>query len=141
MSKINNEIYAKVVLEEGTSEEYELIIPISVQEFMILQNKIKGKDMRIKEVVTNCYISTQKLLKKEDNVIAFCLQLQNLIQDLNMLSNREEVQALTECVTSDIVFAAIFVSSSISFTFVSNFELMYFISSTLISLSFISSST
>ena len=102
MSKFNPTIQAKVVLEEGTSEEYELIIPISVQEFMILQNKIKGKDMRIKEVVTNCYISTQKLLKKEDNVIAFCLQLQNLIQDLNMLSNKEEVQALTECVTSDI---------------------------------------
>lgn len=65
MSKFNPTIQAKVVLEEGTSEEYELIIPISVQEFMILQNKIKGKDMRIKEVVTNCYISTQKLLKKK----------------------------------------------------------------------------
>ena len=71
MPKINNEIYAKVVLEEGTSEEYELIIPISVQEFMILQNKIKGKDMRIKEVVTNCYISTQKLLKKEEKTVVF----------------------------------------------------------------------
>ena len=41
MSKFNPTIQAKVVLEEGTSEEYELIIPISVQEFMILQNKIK----------------------------------------------------------------------------------------------------
>ena len=102
MSKWNQTIQAKVVLEEGTSEEYELIIPISLQEFMIFQNKIKGKDIRIKKIVTNCDISTQKLLKKEDNVMAFCLQLQNLIQDLNILSNKEEVQALTECVTSDI---------------------------------------
>ena len=31
MSKWNQTIQAKVVLEEGTSEEYELIIPISLQ--------------------------------------------------------------------------------------------------------------
>lgn len=103
MSKFNNEIYAKVTLEEeGTGIEEELMIPISTQEFMLLQNKIKGKNMRIQKVVTNCDISTQKLQKKEDNVMAFCLQLQNLIQDLNILSNKEEVQALTECVTSNI---------------------------------------
>lgn len=110
MSTFKQEIQIKVVLkEEGTGIEEELMIPISRQEFMLLQNKIKGKDIRINEVITNCDISTQKLLKKEDNVMTFILKIQALIQDLNILSNKEEVQAITECVTSDIEEVVTFV--------------------------------
>ena len=103
MSKIDNEIYAKVTLEEeGTGIEEVILIPISAKDYFEVRDKLQGKNMKIKEIYTNCDISIQKLLKKEDNVMTFSLKLQALMQDLNILSNKEEVQAITECVTSEI---------------------------------------
>ena len=110
MAKLKQEIQAKVLLkEEGMQKEYEIVIPTEKTTYLMLAEQVKGKDMRINEVITNCDISIQKLLKEENNVMTFILKLQALIQDLNILSNKEEVQAITECVTSDIEEVVTFV--------------------------------
>lgn len=103
MSKINNEIYAKVTLEEeGTGIEEVIFIPISPKDYFEVSDKLQGKNMKVKEIYTNCDISTESLQKKYVEGLEFCFQLQQLIQDLNMLSNKAEIQALIESFTADI---------------------------------------
>ena len=103
MSKINNEIYAKVTLEEeGTGIEEVIFIPISPKDYFEVSDKLQGKNMKVKEIYTNCDISTESLQKKYVEGLEFCFQLQQLIKDLNMLSNKSEIQALIESFTADI---------------------------------------
>lgn len=103
MSKFNDEIFAKVTLEEeGTGIEEEIFIPISPKDYFEVSDKLQGKNMKVKEIYTNCDISTKSLQKKYVEGLEFCYQLQRQIQDLNMLSNEAEVQALIEYHTADI---------------------------------------
>ena len=102
MSKLKQEIQVKVVLkEEGMPKEYEIVIPTDKTTYLMLAEQVNGKKMITKEVVANCSISTEKI-QKDYKSNWLCLKLQALIQDLNILSNKEEVQAITESVTTDI---------------------------------------
>lgn len=103
MSKINNEIYAKVTLEEeGTGIEEVILIPISLRDFLAIGKQYEGKNISVKEVDINCDVSIKAMQEKSSDTIDFCIKLINAIQDLNMLSNNDEVQALTEYLTTDI---------------------------------------
>lgn len=103
MSKFNYEIFAKVTLEEeGTGIEEVIFIPISPKDYFEVSDKLQGKNMKVKEIYTNCDISTESLQEKHIDGLDFCSMLIHPIQDLNVLSNKDEVQALTEYLTTDI---------------------------------------
>ena len=103
MSTFKQEIQAKVLLkEEGTGIEEVILIPISLRDFLAIGKQYEGKNISVKEVDINCDVSIKAMQEKSSDTIDFCIKLINAIQDLNMLSNNDEVQALTEYLTTDI---------------------------------------
>ena len=103
MSKWNPTIQAKVELEGvDTGMSGVLFMPISLRDFLAIGKQYEGKNISVKEVDINCDVSIKAMQEKSSDTIDFCIKLINAIQDLNMLSNNDEVQALTEYLTTDI---------------------------------------
>lgn len=103
MSKSNPTIHASVELEGvDTGMVGVLYMPISLRTFLAIQKQYEGKNICVKNVHINCDVSIKDMQDKSNDTIDFCINLINAIQDLNMLSNNDEVQALTEYLTTDI---------------------------------------
>ena len=103
MSKWNPTILARLKIEGvDTGKPGVVLMPTSLRDFLDLRKQYEGEDIRIKEVYINCNVSIKAMQEKSSNTIDFCIKLIDALQDLNILSNNNEVQALTEYLTTDI---------------------------------------